>query len=146
MRNRPFLNKSSYFSLLIFAALFTLRATDVVQGSEFSGGRVTGPVLRMSECAVVIFAVAAIVAFMRLRVAAVMTFVASSLALPFLICILAPGPFRDIFPGHYSVPLQTNFAWQAQSAIALLTLLVAVLFSGWILYGNAAAKNLTANI
>lgn len=102
---------------------------DRVDGSEFIGGLVTGPIFRLFESGLLVFVLAMILTFMYRRVAAVMGIAACLLCLPLYLYFTAPGPFRFVFRGTYSVPLQSNFVWDKGMIAGLLTLAVAVLVS-----------------
>jgi len=57
--------------------------------------------------------------------------------LAFLFCLLfylyfaIPGPFRWIFRGNYSVPLQANVVWQKWSIAGILAIAIATSFGLW---------------
>jgi hypothetical protein len=116
---------------------------DRVDGSEFIVGRVTGPIFTLFESGLLIFVLATVVTFIyRLyighisyisaiyrRAAAVMGIAACLLCFPLYLYFTAPGPFRFVFRGTYSVPLQSNFVWDKEMVGGMLTLVVAVLVS-----------------
>ncbi len=79
--------------------------------TEFSGGRITGPLLNLNNLGILLFATAVILTFLFPRLAAVAGITASLISLPLYFYLMAPGPFRRMFPGEYSVPLQSNFVW-----------------------------------
>ena len=64
----------------------------VFAGSEFGGGSVTGPVLRTYEVSLLLFAIAAVLAFGWPRLAAAVATVAGVLAVPLYAYVTAPGP------------------------------------------------------
>jgi hypothetical protein len=78
---------------------------DDIGASEFSGGWLTGPLFNMADYASVVFLLAVILAFFFRRIASVMALAASVLCMPFYLYFLAPGPFRRVFKGEYSVPI-----------------------------------------
>jgi len=82
-----------------------------LEGTEFSGGRLTGPLLDMKDLGTLLFIVAATLIFFYRRIAAAIALVASLLCLPLYLHFLAPGPFRWVFRGEYSVPAPASFAW-----------------------------------
>lgn len=100
-----------------------------LEGTEFSGGRITGPLLDMSDIGIVLFIPALLVVFLYRRVAAVITLLASLLSLPLYIYFAAPGPFRYIFKGEYSVPAKGNFVWGRQELIGILAITFAIFVS-----------------
>ncbi len=96
-----------------------------LEGKEFSGGRVTGRVLDLSDAGSLLFVLALFLTFAYPRVAAAIAIVASLLCLPFYSYLTAPGPFRLVFRGEYSVPLQANFVGDKWAILGSLTLAVA---------------------
>ena len=76
--------------------------------SEFSGGRITGKLFTMADLGSLLFLVALLLTIFFPRVAAVVALAATLLCLPFYLYILMPGPYRQIFKGEYSVPLQSS--------------------------------------
>src|SRR5215469_5663737 len=111
MRNALRFRKLAYVLVLSLAGWLTLRIFQAVDGSEFSGGRITGPIGTMYEVAIVGFLVGIVFAYPFPRVASAIALLASLLSLPLLLYFIAPGPFRAVFRGEYSVPLQSNFVW-----------------------------------
>jgi hypothetical protein len=102
---------------------------DRVDGSEFVGGRVTGPIFSLFESGLLVFALAIILTFLYRRVAAVMGIAACLFCFPLYLYFTAPGPFRSVFRGIYSVPLQSSFVWDNGTIGGTLTLAVAVFVS-----------------
>jgi len=94
-----------------------------MEGTEFSGGRVTGPLLNMADAGILLFAVSLITSFWFRRTSAMLGLGASILSLPLCLLLLAPGPFRRFAGGEWSVPLQSSFVWNKWT-IALIVLLV----------------------
>jgi hypothetical protein len=96
--------------------------------SEFSGGWLTGARLRMADLGALFFLAALLLTFFLRRTPAALALVAVLLCLPFYLYILMPGPYRWIFKGGYSVPLNRSFHWDAWAAVGVFSLLfVAVL-------------------
>ena len=120
--------------MLLLACWLTLRNTRLVDGSEFSGGWLTGPILTMCEIAIVIFVVGIVLAYSFPRLAAVSGLLASLLSIPFLLYFIAPGPFRAVFKGEYSVPLQSNFVWSRWSVETAIAILIVMAMSIWNLF------------
>ena len=106
---------------LVCAALTWTYAGDL-GASEFSGGRVTGPVLTMFDSGTLLFIAGLVVTFLYPRVAAAIALAASLLCLPLYLYFTAPGPFRWVFRGEYKVPLQANFVWSKWAIAGLLGL------------------------
>jgi hypothetical protein len=74
-----------------------------LDGSEFSGGTVTGPMLSSAAIAIVLLLLALALSFLWLRVAAVCALVAAVLFLPLYLCLTHPGVVQWIFPGEWTV-------------------------------------------
>jgi hypothetical protein len=100
-------------------------------GTEFSGGRLTGPILDSLEIGSLLFVLALVFTFVRPRIAAVLAILASLLCLPLYLYFIAPGPFRRVFRGEYSVPLQANFVWDRSAILGVLTVAVAMCICIW---------------
>ena len=97
-----------------------------LEGTEFSGGHVTGPLLDLLDIGSLLFVLALFLTFVYPRVAAAIAAVATLLCLPLYLYFTAPGPFRWVFKGEYSVPLQqANFVWDKWAILGMLTLAVA---------------------
>jgi hypothetical protein len=93
--------------------------TGVFEGSEFVSGSVTGPLLRTDEVSLALFAIAAVLTFGRRRLAAAIATVAGILAVPLYAYVTAPGPFRALVGGVYSVPHRSSFEWSALAMAGL---------------------------
>jgi hypothetical protein len=91
----------------------------VFEGSEFGGGSVTRPLLNTYELSLLLFAIAAVLTFSRRRLAAAIGTLASVLALPLYAYVTAPGPFRALIGGVYSVPYRSRFEWNALAVAGL---------------------------
>ena len=97
--------------------------------SEFSGGRRAGKLFTMVDLGSVLFLVALFLTIFFPRVAAVIVLTATLLCLPSYLYILIPGPYRRIFKGEYSVPLQRSFAWNNWEVVGILSLGIAAFLS-----------------
>jgi len=84
-----------------------------LDGTEFSGGSVTGPLLNLQLGGTLFVTLALLVAFAYPRASAAMTLVAVPCCLPLHVYFLAPGLFRGLFPGEYSVPMQSYFEFNS---------------------------------
>jgi hypothetical protein len=112
-----------------------------IGGTEFSGGRLTGPILDSLEIGSLLFVLALVLTFVRPRIAAVLAIVASLLSLPLYLYFTAPGPFRRVFGGDYSVPLQANFVWDKSAILGVLTVAVAMCICIWNLRSVERQRN-----
>jgi len=104
------------------------------RGTEFSGGRLTGPIVTMCEIAIVCFVVGIVLAFPFPRISSIISLLASLLCTPFLPYLIAPGLFRAVFRGEYSVPLQSTFVWGRWSLAQAIAILIVVTTSVWRLF------------
>jgi hypothetical protein len=95
-------------------------------GTEFSGGNVTGSILDSLEIGSLLFVLALVLTFVRPRIAAALVIVASLLCLPLYLYFTAPGPFRRVFGGEYSVPLRANLVWDRSAIVGMLAVAVAI--------------------
>jgi hypothetical protein len=107
-------------SCLLCAAV-AWRFTSHLEGTEFSGGRITGPLLDMQNAGALLFFLALILTFLFRRIAAAIILLAGLLCLPLYLCFTAPGPFRSIFRGEWKTPLSANFVWDWWSIAGIVT-------------------------
>jgi hypothetical protein len=115
----------------LLCVIVAWRHMDDFGASEFSGGWLTGTIFSMFDDGSLAFILAWLLTFFFRRIAAAIALMASLLCLPLYLYITAPGPFRSVFRGEYSVPLQTNFVWDRWAAFGILTLVVATCVSIW---------------
>ena len=92
------------------------------------GGRVTGPILDISEIGTFLFVVALPMTFVSRRISGAVTVLASLLCLPLYLYFTVPGPFRWMFRGQYKGLLQANVVWEKWSIIGILALATAASF------------------
>jgi len=120
----------------VFVALQNTKGLD---GTEFSGGWLTGPLLSMADIGMVLFLLAVGVAFVLPRVAAAMGLASSLLCLPLYLYLTAPVPFNRIFGfGHeFKVQPSGRFHWDRWAITGVLTLAVTTYIC---LRGVAAAR------
>jgi hypothetical protein len=97
--------------------------------SEFSGGRLTGPLFKMADLGSVLFLLAMLLTFFLQRTAATIALAATALCFPFYLYVLMPGPYRWIFKGEYSVPLHRPFHWDNWAAVGVFSLLFVAILS-----------------
>jgi hypothetical protein len=97
--------------------------------SEFSGGRITGELFTIADLGSLLFIVALLVTIYFPRVAAAIALAATVLGLPVYLYIVMPGPYRQIFKGEYSVPLQRPFVWNNWAVVGVLSLVIAAFLS-----------------
>jgi hypothetical protein len=96
-----------------------------LEGTEFSAGRLTGPLLDMVDVGSILFVVALVLTFFYRRIAAATTVLACLLCLPIYLYFTAPGPFRWVFRGEYSVPMHASFVWNKLDIVGIVVLVIA---------------------
>lgn len=85
----------------LICVILALRNTKGLEGTEFSGGWLTGPLLSMADIGTVLFVAAFIVAFLLPRIAAGIALASSLLCSPLYLFFIAPVRFSQIFgSGH----------------------------------------------
>lgn len=100
-----------------------------LEGTEFSGGQVTGLLLKLYNVGTILFIVAFLTAFFLRRISAITSLVASLLCLPIYLYFVVPGPFRWAVKGEYSVAVRPNLVWNNWGVAGLAVLAMAV-FAG----------------
>ena len=113
--------------LSLICILLSWKLTMALGGTEFSGGRITGPLCSMPEFALLLFTISLILVIRLPRTSAAFVSIAALLCIPLSFLLLAPGPFRRITGGEWTVPLQSNFVlslWNVGWGFALAACLV----------------------
>jgi amino acid transporter len=100
-----------------------------LEGTEFSGGRLTRSLLDMKDVGALLFFPALALTFFYRRIAAAVSIIACLLCLPLYLYFTTPGPFRWLFRGEYSVPLRASFVWNTWIIVGILVLAIATYFS-----------------
>jgi hypothetical protein len=97
----------------LLCACLAWQVTSGYEGTEFSGGWLTGPLLSMEEIGTVLFILAIVLTFVFPRVAAAIGLAASVLCLPLYFFFIAPVPFAQVFAcGHeFKVEPVPGFHW-----------------------------------
>jgi hypothetical protein len=100
--------------------------TNGLEGTEFSGGWLTGPLLSMADIGTVLFVLAFVVTFRTPRIAAALGIASSLLYLPLYLYFLAPVPFSEIFGWGHQFKVQPNeaFHWDPWATGGVLTIAV----------------------
>jgi hypothetical protein len=107
-------------------AVVALRITVPVEGTEFSGGWLTGRLLSMADTAALLFVLALIVTFWAPRIAAAVGLASCLLCLPLYLYFLAPVPFNQIFGfGHeFKIQPSGGFHWDPWAIGGVLTIAI----------------------
>jgi hypothetical protein len=109
----------------LVCAVVVWRYGSDLEGTEFSGGWLTGPLLDMEDGGTLLFVVALLLTFFYRRIAAATALIACFFCLPLYLYFTAPGPFRWVFRGEYSVSPQANFVWNKWAIIGIVALAIA---------------------
>lgn len=116
-------------AICAICAVLVWRYTLPLDGAEFSGGRITGPLLEMADLGMLLFALSLILSFFRIHQAAAVVLAACLLTLPLYSYFVFPGPFRQIFKGEYSVSAPLHLVWSWNSIEGLIALTLAATIS-----------------
>jgi len=97
----------------LLCVCLTLQVTSGLDGTEFSGGWLTGPLLSMANIGTVLFVLALVLTLLLPRVAAGIGLVSSLLCVPLCAFFIAPVPFARVFRrGHeFKVQPSPGFHW-----------------------------------
>jgi hypothetical protein len=108
----------------LVCVVVALRNTNGLEGTEFSGGSLTGPLLSMIDIGSVLFVLAFIVAFIYPRIAGTIGLASSLLCLPLYLYFIAPVPFNQIFGFGHELKVQPGrgFHWDRWAIAGVLTL------------------------
>ena len=110
--------------------ILALCNTNGLEGTEFSGGWLTGPLLSMTDIGTVLFLIALIVTFLYPRVAGVIGLASSLLCLPLYLYFIAPATFNQIFGlGHeFKIRPTGGIHWDGWALAGVLTLAATAYF------------------
>ncbi len=108
----------------LLCVVAALRNTGGLEGTEFSGGWLTGPLLSMADIGTLLFLLSMVVTFVYPRVAAATGIVSSMLCVPLYFFFIAPVPFNRVFgQGHeFSIYHSPGFHWDTLAIAGMLTL------------------------
>ena len=118
-----------YLAVSCSASLIaSLRVTAGLDGTEFSGGWLTGPLLSMAEIGMVLLLLTVIASVVFSRTAAIIGLVSSLLCFPLYLYLIAPAFFVRIFASthEFSVPLNGNLHWQKWTGAGVVALTVTI--------------------
>jgi hypothetical protein len=107
-------------------AIVALGNTGRVEGTEFSGGWLTGTLLSMADIGTALFVVALVMTFRYVRIAGSIGIASSVLCLPLYLYFMAPVPFNELFGfGHeFKVHPSAGVHWDVWAIAGVLTLAV----------------------
>jgi hypothetical protein len=123
---KPLKEKAMLATLFLMCAVVGWLTPTALEASEFSGGWLTGRVLKINSGGRYIFILAFVLAFLFRRIAAGIAIVASLISLPLYLFLVAPGLSRRVLGGNYSVLISANFVWDNYAVLGILTIALAV--------------------
>ena len=114
----------------LLCACLALQVTNGLDGTEFSGGWLTGPLLSMADSGMLLFILAIVLTFLIPRVAAAIGLGSSLLCAPVCCFFIAPLPFAHVFARgiEFSSQPTPGFHWR----IWPVTTLVAVVLASYL--------------
>jgi hypothetical protein len=123
------------FLLCVYLSWQVTRGAD---GTEFSGGWLTGPLLSMANSGTVLFVLALVLTFFLPRVAGGIGLASSLLCVPLCAFFIAPVRFAQVFArGHeFTVQPTAGFHWRVWP----VTTLLAVAFACYLCIRRFTAK------
>src|SRR5439155_9853545 len=130
MKNNGGRNLTQAAACLI-CAIPAWRYSIILEGTEFSGGTVTGPLLSFESAAAYLLILGLVLTFLYRRIAAVVTVAACVLCLPFYLYFIAPGPFRRVvqnagFKGEWLVFGRADFVWNGWAVAGVVSVAIAL--------------------
>lgn len=114
------------------------------EGTEFSGGWLSGRLLHLYDIGALLFVIALLLTFFYQGIAAAVIVLASLFCLPLCLFFTAPGPFRRVFSGvYFEGPLHASFVWNTKAVLGILTFVVAagVAVSGFLVPAKKASQS-----
>jgi hypothetical protein len=125
---RPDIQQVYQASSCVLCVFLALKDTDGLEGTEFSGGWLTGPLLSMADIGTLLFVLAVVATFVFPRVAAAIGLASSLLCLPLYLFDIAPVPFAQVFArGHeFKGYVAPGFHWHTWPVAGLLALALTV--------------------
>jgi hypothetical protein len=117
------------FAIMLLLSLATVwRVTYGVDGTEFSGGWLTGRLLDGAYISVIAYVIALLTLLWLPRLSALLSLIASVCCLPLLLYFFAPGFFRKMtklaFPNsEWSSPLSQSVVWRPSTILPLVATL-----------------------
>jgi hypothetical protein len=96
-----------------------------LEGTEFSGGRLTGLLLDMRDVGLLLFVLALLLTFFYRRFAASITLIACLLCLPLYLYFTYPDLFRRTFPNaKWSAPPPATFLWDDWTVVGIVMMML----------------------
>jgi hypothetical protein len=123
------------------SVVVSLVNTNDLEGTEFSGGWLTGPLLSMNDSGAALFVLALIGSFFYPRIAGAIGLASSLLCLPIYLYFIAPVPFSKVFgSGHeFKVQQSPGLHWVGWAIAGVLVLA----FTAYVCFCGFAASTRT---
>jgi len=118
--------KLAQVAMCLLCASVVWRYASELEGTEFSGGWLTGPLLDLKDIGFALFVLSLVLTFFFQKIGAAITTLASLLCLPLYLYFMLPGLFGRVFGGVEKVHLRADFVWNRGTIFGILILVVAV--------------------
>ena len=128
--NKPDIQQVYQAGSYLICVFLALQITSGLEGTEFSGGWLTGPLLSMEDTGTALFIVSFVLTFVFPRVAAAIGLASSVLCLPLYLFLIAPVLFAQVFArGHeFKDQPAPGVHWHMWPVTGLLVLAVTLYF------------------
>jgi len=125
---KPSTQQLSLALLCLVGVFVALQNTGALEGTEFGGGWLTGPLLSMADIGTGLFLLAFVVTLVGRRAGAAIGLASALLCLPLCLYFIAPVPFSHIFGFRHQFEAQpsADFHWDRWAIAGMLTQAVTV--------------------
>jgi hypothetical protein len=113
----------------VLCAAVAWRFEAYIDGSELSGGWITGPIRQMLDIGLELFLLTAFLPLLFRRIASTIALLACLFCMPMYLLFLVPGPLRWFFKGQWKAPQFSNFVWDWWSVFGIAAVIMTVLAS-----------------
>ena len=103
----------------------------VFSGTEASGGAITGPIENLYDISFLLFIIALLLTFFRLRTAAILTMFAALLSIPLNLYFVVPNVFKVISGIIWEGPPEPNFVWRPRAVVGAFSTATAFFIALW---------------
>lgn len=128
--------KLTQFATCALCTVLTWQYGSSLEGIEFSGGWLTGPLLDLKDVGSLMFVLALFLTIFFRRVAAVVAVASCLMTIPLYLYFIAPGIFRA-FGGEFSVPYTRLFILNRRPLLDLCALSI----TGYLAVRSALSVN-----
>jgi len=113
----------------LMAAMFIGKFFIRLDGTEFSGGQITGPLLTLCLIGGCSMIAGAVLTFFYRRSSVGIITAAGVLSMLPCLYFMTPRLFRFVFRGEYAVSDPRMFSWDGPSVVVIVTVSLAIYFS-----------------